>query len=108
MNNEFIPYEQASQLKDLGFSNPCVACYDKLDMLSTYSNIFEPKNYNNSAYCTSAPLYQQVFRWFRDEHDLHVQIRRENYFHKSKYEYYHFDISKGLENDIEFFKRPRV
>ena len=39
MNNEFIPYEQASQLKNLGFNNPCVACYDKLDMLFSICQI---------------------------------------------------------------------
>jgi len=69
MTKEFIPYEQALELKELGFNEPCIACYDKLNMLATYSeNLFEPKNYNTSGYCVSSPLYQQAFRWFRNQY----------------------------------------
>ena len=28
MNKEFIPYEQALELKELGFDEPCLGCYD--------------------------------------------------------------------------------
>ncbi len=29
MNKEFIPYEQALELKELGFDEPCFGCYDE-------------------------------------------------------------------------------
>jgi hypothetical protein len=58
------------------------------------------KNFNEDDLCVSTPTYSQAFRWFREKYDLHVQIRKENYFQERKYEYYHFDISKGEENDI--------
>jgi hypothetical protein len=77
MNKEFIPYEQALELKELAFDEPCIACYDKLNMLATYSeNLFDPKNYNTSGYCVSAPLYQQAFRFFREKHNLIMHIQR--------------------------------
>jgi hypothetical protein len=78
MKNEFVPYEQALVLKELGFDEPCLACYDKLNMLATYSeNLFEPKNYNTSGYCVSAPLYQQAFRWFREKYNLYCFTLRQ-------------------------------
>jgi hypothetical protein len=70
-------------------------------MVASYgASVFDYKNYNTSGYMVSRPTFSQAFRWFRENYDLHVQIRKENYFHESKYEYFHFDISKGEENDI--------
>jgi hypothetical protein len=101
MEKEFVPYEEAFALKELGFAEPCNTCYDKLEMVASYgASVFDYKNYNTSGYMVSRPTFSQAFRWFREKYDLHVQIRKENYFHESKYEYFHFDISKGEENDI--------
>ena len=47
MKKEFVPYELALKLKQLGFNEP------------------------------SAPLYQQAFRWFREKYDIHYSIDRE-------------------------------
>ena len=59
---EFVPYELAVKLKELGFDEPCfkvveggpidIFPYEKLDV----------------------PLYQQAFRWFREKHDLYHVI----------------------------------
>ena len=63
MNKEFVPYEQALELKELGFDDYNIAWYAIVDE--------KPKivflNYG-SHLC--APLYQQAFRWFREKHDL--------------------------------------
>ncbi len=95
IEKEFVPYEEAFALKQLGFNEPCLASYfhagKRLDICEYI---------NHGEYTVLAPTFSQAFRWFRDNHDLHVQIRKENYFHESKYEYFHFDISKGEENDI--------
>lgn len=73
MESIFVPLNIAKILKEKGYNKPALACYDKLDMLSTYSkDVFKPKNYNNSGYCCSAPLYQQVIDWFRESHHIHV------------------------------------
>ena len=106
MEKEFIPYEQALALKELGFDEPCIACYDKLNMLATYSeNLFEHKNYNTSGYCVSAPLYQQAFRWFREKYDIfgYCYIPNESGYwghsfeNKAKYDTY-------KEAELEFLK----
>lgn len=75
MNKEFVTIEIAKELRNIGFVEPCITCYDGSDMLSTYSTVFKPLNYNvGGATTTSAPLYQQVFRWFREKHNLTHRI----------------------------------
>ncbi len=74
MKKEFIPYEQALALKELGFDELCLGRYDPLKVLVTIS-----KPNNNSYYkgsvpsFISAPLYQQAFRWFREKYNLHSE-----------------------------------
>jgi hypothetical protein len=70
MENEFIPYAEALALKELGFDEPCFNYYGKnnklphqLDCMFGYRAHFN-KNF------VLAPLYQQAFRWFREEYDL--------------------------------------
>ena len=63
MNREFIPYEQALALKELGFDEPCFGYYSNGDLVygNHTNNIIQRFRY-------SAPLYQQAFRWFREKH----------------------------------------
>lgn len=55
MENEFLPFEQALELKQLGFDIPSVAGY-------SYPN--------SDKLLTQAILYQQAFRWFRQRYNL--------------------------------------
>jgi hypothetical protein len=57
MKNEFVPYELALKLKQLGFDEPCIATHGYLEL---YINTDDGH--------LKAPLFQQVFRWFRDVH----------------------------------------
>ena len=53
MKNLFIPYEQALELKELGFD-------------------FNQLNYRDGFHTVliENPLYSQVFKWFREKHNL--------------------------------------
>lgn len=82
MENEFIPYEQALELKELGFDEPCFATYEKLNESILIQDATRPFVNTNSRLshfedqegyieqCT-APLYQQAFRWFREKYNMH-------------------------------------
>jgi hypothetical protein len=63
MKQEFIPYEQALELKELGFDEECFAFYDY------YTKGAPLKIYDSQSDCCgeAAPLYQQAFRWFREK-----------------------------------------
>ena len=68
MNKEFIPYEQALELKELGFNELCLFYYGDNETLRIYhqSEIYDD--------LIGAPLYQQAFRWFREKHGLDYEI----------------------------------
>lgn len=70
MNKEFIPYDQALELKELGFDEVCSFYYknkvidDCINAPKTNSvGEFISENFE----CT-APLYQQAFRWLRNQY----------------------------------------
>jgi hypothetical protein len=68
MNKEFCTYEQALALKELVFNEPCFSFYIDVDNF-LYTNQ-KWLNYNLNDKRISAPLYQQVFRWFREKYNL--------------------------------------
>jgi hypothetical protein len=74
MEKEFITYEQALALKELGFDEPCFMTYlnGKLDKEIFLFN-HSIRSHSTQEFI-SAPLYQQVFRWFREKHNLHNGI----------------------------------
>jgi hypothetical protein len=49
---EFVTYELALRMKQLGFDEPCLTC----------------------GYVILRPLYQQAFRWFREKHKLNGEV----------------------------------
>ena len=96
MEKEFVTYEIALKLKELGFDELCLGYFNekKQFLLSHPSNDGKiiPDYYRNSRsefwlsqifsrkskkinICT-APLYQQVIDWFREKHDFNIEILR--------------------------------
>jgi len=74
ISHEFIPYEQALELKELGFDEreECLAYYNTnprhtkpaFDMVKPYEHEF----------CLPVPLYQQAFRFFREKYNITSEI----------------------------------
>jgi hypothetical protein len=74
MEKEFVTYELALKMKQLGFDEPCLGFYNKEDRpnLGYCTNSFQDDT-TLEIKCT-APLYQQAFRWFREKYQLHSTI----------------------------------
>jgi hypothetical protein len=74
MEKEFVPYEIALALKELGFNEPCISFYTQNAYGSTKDQIvqywIEPVTGNDDYVFVLAPLRQQAFRWFREKHGL--------------------------------------
>ena len=69
MNKEFIPYEQALELKALGFNEPCFKVYDTMGYVQDEQTMLNM----GLDYCL-APTFSQAFRWFREKgYDVKVQ-----------------------------------
>jgi hypothetical protein len=78
MEEEFISYEQALALKELGYDDKTIGFYNptysKEEVL--FGEFIEFVNRNNDLDLVSAPLKQQVFRWFREKHNWIGGIRQ--------------------------------
>ena len=92
MEKEFIPCEQALDLRELEFDELCICIYNREKALR--ANVFNNSNdrfksvqlsYNNGK--IPAPLYQQAFRWFRDKY---------GYFQLFDYQHGDSKINKGF------------
>jgi hypothetical protein len=79
MEKQFIPYEQALALKELGFDLPCLFDYNRWNTERLNDSYFNYVNYNVREGSVSAPLYQQAFRWFREKHNLKGHIEAVEY-----------------------------
>jgi hypothetical protein len=72
MNTEFVPYEQALALKELGFDEPCLGYWKSKNWLIQEKT--RTDGYTHADQECSAPLYQQAFRWFREKYGLSGNI----------------------------------
>jgi hypothetical protein len=68
MKKEFITYEQALALNQLGFDELCLSYYEGESFSYRFASI------EGDDYVIPAPLFQQAFRWFRDKHNLTYHI----------------------------------
>lgn len=66
MNKEFIPYEQALELKELGFYEPCFGWFASDKSLIT--------EYTNKTDFLLAPTFSQAFRFLRKEYKIRHNI----------------------------------
>jgi hypothetical protein len=70
MEKEFVTYEQALALKELGFDDECLKYY------SEEYGMFVVSDYYDGGHFVLAPLKQQVFRWFREKYGWIGGIRQ--------------------------------
>jgi len=95
MKKEFIPYEQALALKELGFDEECLGHYHNAELIYHIHTNNEMQRFRYAS-----PLYQQTFRWFREKHNLfhEIQIDRttEPKFCFDVFQYEHFGNYKEI------------
>jgi len=66
MEKEFIPYQQALDLRELGFNQPCFGWwFADEEML-----IIDKSTKSTSENIIQAPTFSQAFRWFREVYGL--------------------------------------
>ncbi len=79
VEKEFVPYEEALALKEIGFDEPCFGYWyteqedcKKVDVqISTVDFLGDEPDY------ILAPTYSQAFRWFREEYDMSHSINED-------------------------------
>lgn len=105
MNKEFIPYEQALALKELGFNESCFGSFKKDSLEISYANI----DYCNNMKRTLAPLYQQAFRWFREKYGIFSSIwcfeMDQKFFIEFGFGIHKFEVVNKEEAELECLKK---
>ena len=101
---EFIPYEQALEFKELGFEEISLDAYYKTTDggVSLVRFPDEERQINYPFERIPAPLYQQAFRWFKENYRLDSYVK---YLYKSKIKvgyYYGIDEYEGVQFQMEF------
>jgi hypothetical protein len=71
MKSQFVSYEIALALKELGFDEKCMGVYHRMD-----ENFYMVRELNegNPEYKIFAPLWQQIEEWFREKHHLFINV----------------------------------
>jgi len=69
MNKEFIPYEQALELKELGFDEPCFG-YHLDNKIQFFADVRSCNTNSEFKFYPTAPTYSQAFRFFREKYNL--------------------------------------
>jgi len=72
MEKEFVSYEQALALKELGFDGDTLGWYDFDNGLLHTGCLYQ--TFKNDFDYALAPLKQQVFKFFRDKYNLYSII----------------------------------
>ena len=96
MKNEFLPYDRALKLKQLGFEDECMAYYEisvteveheedgtsgpfgwkqgevSFEKRFFVNNIKGVDHTNDNWVCAAAPTWRSAFRWFREKYGLFV------------------------------------
>lgn len=92
MIEEFVPYDRALKLKQLGFDEPCFGSYINGELTSLLDSFL----WGDVKGDLPAPLFQQAFRWFREEYGLSCSIKLTD---DSRHYYYDFIIYDSEDRD---------
>jgi hypothetical protein len=114
MEKEFIPYQQALALKELGFDEDCFSDYfsfnnvnqtleDDIQLILNEESIDDYCEENNlyPFYICSAPLYQQAFRWFREKYGLEGYVNLSDSKEGDYFYYFNYISTNNIPNRRE-------
>ena len=102
LESQFVPYKYSKELADIGFNEFCLATFNDKEEIEVVSRLAM----NIKGFPICAPLWQQIFEWFLENHKIEVQIL------KYKDDSYFLSINGNyLVDDLDFkliFKKSEV
>jgi hypothetical protein len=87
LEKEFVPYELALKMKQLGFDEPCFGFHSAIHDLM----ICNTKSVNEIVGECLAPTFSQAFRFFRDKYNLKGHVEPVEYLDGTP-DTYHWSI----------------
>ena len=101
MEEQFVIYEIALAMKELGFDEPCFGYFNSDEELIYGIDIKMIKyahKYHREDDSVLSPLWQQAIDWFRNEHDIVIEIVRQKYFDTYANSYAYEVVCKVYKN----------
>lgn len=74
MVKQFVTYEIALKLKELGFDEKCIGVFSLSKTLYTPKTDFDEID---ELHFIKAPLWQQALKWLRDKHHINIVVNFE-------------------------------
>ena len=79
MMKEFVPYNEALELRKLGFDEPCFGYYEpngdfdyiEKDIIKDFPYLAKNSEWKD---LVASPTHSQAFRFFREKYNLHSEI----------------------------------
>ena len=95
---DFAPYNEALELKQLDFDEPCFGWYSNME-----GNVLRQgycETYLGIENCTKAPTFSQAFRWFREKYDLVHEISWSKYKGGLNFDYDVFSLVLPTDDEL--------
>lgn len=97
MKEQFVTYEIALKLKELGFDEECFGYYSEQHDKTKFLCLYQEEDYFDEIRL-EAPLWQQVIDWLREKHDIVIEIARQKYFDTYANSYAYEVVCKVYKN----------
>lgn len=102
---DYVSFEQAKKLKELGFDWKTYCAYDKIykdDRPWELRNYHTPQNHNLAQYSASAPTMSQAQKWLREKHYLSIEVYSSlDGDNQWEWHYYVQDLNDHLERPAD-------
>lgn len=95
LEKEFIPYNEALAMKELGFDEECFGLFvrDKSLLIKQMPNQKECEEYFGGIL---APTFSQAFGWFREKHNLDSEIYMNHEYGSKFYTYLVLQLDRAI------------
>ena len=106
--NEFLPYEQALALKELGFDEPCFGYYKLIEGLHKPYLVNTELRRSPNNYSISAPLWQQAEEWLRNKSLYSVIMPKMTPSSTVVWYIYEGKLKKNWDNCFDTYEEARL
>lgn len=98
MENEFVPFELDVKLKELGFETKCLGYYcDENNLRGRFVLAYNEKQIDAMV---QAPLWQQAFDWFEENHGLSGEVIKQAPYQNVTKSYWWYQIQDSNGEDV--------
>lgn len=118
IENNFVPYQIALDMKSIGFDEPCLGVYYESKTFYIYTKSKGVKNSDKTSqsWVFTAPTFSQAFRWFREKYNIDAWVqpftsKKSNgdlYLPDGTYSYFIFKYGVWVRDGVDFLEPEKA